>query len=68
MHFVHEETRYVPISIGSSSSGGGMQGCGGGSLSCNIGNDGSLVYVWPPANTKHNIKLNYNNPCRHATY
>jgi hypothetical protein len=26
------------------------------------------VYVWPLANTKYNIKLNFNNPCRHVTY
>jgi hypothetical protein len=32
MHLVHNETRYVPVSIGGSGSGGGMLGCGGGSL------------------------------------
>jgi hypothetical protein len=58
MHLVHKETRYVRVSIGASGPGGGMLGCGGGSLSRNIGNEGSLVYVWPPANTKYDIEVN----------
>jgi hypothetical protein len=57
MHLVHKENRYVPI-IGGSGSGGEMLGCSGGSLSCNVGNEGSLVYVCPPTNTKYNIEVN----------